>query len=157
MNTIKLRVNKANVYDEVAKTTSYAGAKTQNDTEAYSRIFTTDADRLMLERFWVEACNSSTEEFKRFVVSVNEQPRSHGVELGRDYEVVLEISSMFDVNLAGSMETSLFSYFVNTIVAKWLKFINKDDAGSYAAEAMSSILDVRRKLYYRKKPRRIEI
>lgn len=76
MKEIELSVNKANVYTEVAKTTAYTGSKMQDDKEAYSRIFATDEDREMLERFWVEACNGATELLKQFIVTVSDQPMS---------------------------------------------------------------------------------
>jgi hypothetical protein len=155
MNVITLQVNKANVYDEVAKTTSYVGVKMKDDETAYDRIFTTDDDRMMLERFWVEACNAATEEFKPFIISVSEQPESHGVELERNYQVELELSSSFDTRLQGSIETSLFSFFVASIVAKWCKFTNKAETESYAKDATAAMLDVHSKIYYRKKPQRI--
>lgn len=51
-----LTIKKAVVYDEVAKLTGYVGAKTIEDSgKAYDRVFTTDDDRLMLERFWRES------------------------------------------------------------------------------------------------------
>lgn len=155
MNVITLQVNKANVYDEVAKTTSYVGVKMKDDETAYDRIFTTDDDRMMLERFWVEACNAATEEFKPFIISVSEQPESHGVELERNYQVELELSGSFDTRLQGSIETSLFSFFVASIVAKWCKFANKAETESYAKDATAAMLDVHSKIYYRKKPQRI--
>lgn len=155
MKNIELKINKASVYDEVAKTTSYTGVKMQGDESAYDRIFTTDADREMLERFWVEACNGATEQFKPFLVSVTDQPMSHGVELEKDYEVNLELSSSFDESLKGSIETSLFSYFVAMIVSKWYKFTNKGESESYGTDAVGAIDDVMRKIYYRKKPTRV--
>lgn len=155
MNVITLQVNKANVYDEVAKTTSYVGVKMKDDETAYDRIFTTDDDRMMLERFWVEACNAATEEFKPFIISVSEQPESHGVELERNYQVELELSGSFDTRLQGSIETSLFSFFVASIVAKWCKFTNKAETESYTKDATAAMLDVHSKIYYRKKPQRI--
>ena len=54
MNEKTLTTDKNDVYEEVAKTTSYAGAKT-DDATAYDKIFTTDADKEMLERFWQES------------------------------------------------------------------------------------------------------
>ena len=91
MTEIELTVQKASVYDEVAKTTSYTGAKMTGDDDAYERIFTTDDDRMMLERFWVEACSAVTEQFKPFLLRVSDQPESHGVDLERNYNVVLEL------------------------------------------------------------------
>ena len=102
----------------MAKTTSYTGQKMQGDATAYDRIFTTDDDRMMLERFWVEACNGATEQFKPFLVSVSDQPVSHGVELDKNYVVKLELSNSYDESLNGCIGTSLFSYFVAMIVSK---------------------------------------
>lgn len=155
MKDIILTVNKANVYDEVAKTTSYTGVKMQGDDGAYDRIFTTDDDRLMLERFWVEACNAATEEFKPFIMSVSDQTDSHGINIENNYIVGLELSSAFDETLKGSIETSLFSFFVAAIVSKWYKFTNKGEQESYAADAVGMMQDVMSKIYFRKKPKRI--
>lgn len=156
MITISLSVNKVRVYDEVAKTTAYVGSKMTEDEGAYSRIFTTDDDRMMLERFWVEACSAATETFKPFIVSVSDQPESHGVELERNYDITLELSSAFDERLKDSIETSLFSFFVASIVSKWCKFSNKSDAEGYGNDADNAILDIESKIYYRRKPKRVE-
>lgn len=155
MIDITLEVNKAHVYNEVAKTTSYTGDKMQGDDTAYDRIFTTDDDRIMLERFWTEACNAATEQFKPFLVQVSSYPESHGVELDRNYNVELELSSSFDENLKGSIESSLFSFFVAMIVSKWYKFTNKSEADMFATDALGMIEDVMKKIYYRKKPKRV--
>lgn len=155
MIEVTLTVNKAQVYDEVAKTTSYTGVKMQGDESAYDRIFTTDDDRMMLERFWVEACNAATEQFKPFLKSVNEQVEGLSVDLSRNYEVELELSSSYDASLTGSIKTSLFSFFVSLIVSKWFKFTNKDEAESYGVDASSMMGDVMRKVYYKKKPTRV--
>lgn len=155
MNNITLIVNKANVYTEVAKTTSYAGAKMPGDEDAYERIFTTDADRMMLERFWTEAANVATRQLKQFLVGVSQHPESHGVELANNYEVELRLSSLFDERLVDSIESSLFSYFVMVIVGKWYKFANKAEADGALSEAMGHLEDVVQKIYHRKRPTRV--
>ena len=155
MIQVTLTVDKKKVYDEVAKTSAYTGSKMVDDANAYQRIFTTDEDRLLLERFWVEACAGATERMKQLVVSVSSQPESHGVDLTRDYEVSLELSGMYDENMTDSVETSLFSYFVYLITAKWFKLSNKPEAESYGLEAAGMLDDVMRKLFHRKKPIRV--
>lgn len=158
MIEITLTVNKANVYDEVAKTSSYTGAKMQDsDVGAYNRIFTTDDDQMMLERFWAETCASVTEQLKPFIVSVNNHPHSHGVELGRNYIATLSMPSTFKICMVDSIESSLFSVFVLAIIAKWYKITNKDEADSYTAEATAAMDDILRKIYYREKPQRVPI
>lgn len=155
MKSVELTVTKINVYDEVSKTSSYTGAKMTEDEKAYDRIFATDDDRLMLERFWVESCNAATQLFKPFITSVNEQPESHGVVLDRNYVITLSMPENFDISLTDSMQTSLYSFFVNNIVGKWYKFTDKKESESYTAEAEDMLKDVKIKLYYRKKPTRI--
>jgi len=147
MIDITLTINKAEVYDEVAKTTSYTGAKMDSDGSAYERIFTTAEDQLMLERFWTEACDVVTEQLKAFLKDVSEPSTT-------SFDLELELSSSFDETLTGSINTSLFSFFVNAVVSKWYKFTNKGEAESYAAEATVMMGDVMRKIYYRKKPKR---
>lgn len=156
MKNITLTVNKAYVYDEVAKTTSYTGLKMMAvDNDAYNRIFTTDEDRLLLERFWVETCNTTTSQFKPFIKSLNSQPISHGIDLSRNYTVELELSNSFDENLSEAMETSLFSFFVSSIVSKWFGFANKPEMESYTTEAVAIMNDLMQKIYYKKKPTRV--
>lgn len=153
---ISLTVNKALVYDEVAKVTAYTGAKevTDEDASAYNRIFTTEADKIALETFWSETTNAATDLFKEFIESVSTHAPSNGINISQDYKVSLMLSSSFDPLLKESIESSLFSFFVDTIVSKWFKYTNKDDIEDYQKTAASMLLDVREKIYYRKKPKR---
>ena len=155
MITVTFTVRKANVYDEVAKTTSYTGAKMTGDATAYQRIFTTDADRLMLERFWTEACNAVADLFKPFLTSISDITESHHADITKNFTAVLELSGSYDTALNQSIESSLFSFFTNLIVSKWYEFSNKNEAEKYATAAAAMLEDVRSKIYFRKKPRRI--
>lgn len=146
MKKLILSVNKADVYNEVAKTTSYTGAKMENDATAYTRIFTTEEDKDILERFWNESKNSVTGDLKKLL---NEEKEENGT-----YTLTLEVSSSFDDNLIASMQRSLFSFFVMSIVSKWYIFTNKKEAESYATSALGDMEDVMRKAYYKKRPTR---
>lgn len=141
-----LSVNKESVYNEVAKTTSYTGAKMEGDPNAYERIFTTEEDKTMLERFWSESKNTIAGSMKKFLVSETDN--------GGDYKLTLELSAAYDPALTESMERSLFSFFVMNITAKWYAFTNKKEATDYAAGASSDLEDVIRKAFYKKKPKR---
>lgn len=52
---ITLTANRAEVFREVAQTTSYSGAKMSGDDGAYERISTVDEDADELQRFWDES------------------------------------------------------------------------------------------------------
>lgn len=148
-------VNKANVYTEVAKTTSYTGAKLAADGSAYEQVFTTDEDRLLLERFWNEASNAMTAVFKRWMTSVSSAAESHGVSLSSNYQLVADMPTAFDSNLVDSIKSSMFSFFVNYIVGQWYKFANKAESEDFLKLAASQMDDLTMKAYYRKKPTRV--
>ncbi|GFH84771.1 hypothetical protein [Bacteroides acidifaciens] len=143
MINITLTVNKEKVYEEVAQTTSYTGAK-MDDEHAYDRIFTTDEDKSMLERFWNECRNTVCNSMKKVL---NLESETDGV-----FSLALELSNSFDEALTESMQRSLFSFFVMNITAKWYTFTNKEEATGYATEAATYLEDIMRKAYFKKRP-----
>ena len=106
MIDIILTVNKEKVYEEVAKTTSYTGAK-MDDELAYDRIFTTDEDKSMLERFWCESKNTICNSLKKMLLDETEADSEYRLSLG--------LSNSFDEALKESMQRSLFSFFVMNV------------------------------------------
>lgn len=147
MKEITITINKEEVYEEVAQTTSYSGAKMEGgDDKTYDRIFTTEADRSQLERFWNESCVAVCEALKEFVKEERNDNDSITVEL--------ELSSSFDKALEPAIKKELFSFFVMNIVGKWYVFTNKREAAEVSGTATGMLEGVKRKVYYRRKPRR---
>lgn len=160
MIEITIKAIKADVLNEVARTTAYEGKKA-SDEGAYERIFTTEEDRSMLQRFWDEAASSMTESLKRFVTSVDDSYTTSDdggtSETLPAYVANLALSSSYDTALTSSVETSLFSYFVNAIVSKWNNFVKKDGVQRYEEEANNNMTDILSKIFYKKRPTRIKI
>lgn len=146
MNEIKLTVKKDDVWNEVAKTTSYTGDKMTGDEDAYERILITDEDVKVFQRFWEEACAAANEQLKEMLASVS--------GIGEDYIVTLNVSRAYDTTLNESVQAALRGYFIQIIVGRWYKFANKGEVESYFAAAAALIDDVLRKLYSRKRPQR---
>ena len=146
MTSVTFTINKEQVYEEVAQTTAYTGSK-MDDEHAYDRIFTTDEDKSMLERFWSESKNTICNSLKKLLLSETEADDGN-------YTLSLGLSNSFDEALKDSMQRSLFSYFVMNITAKWYTFTNKQEAKGYASEAATYIEDVMRKAFFKKKPTR---
>ena len=121
MNII-LSISKSAVFKEVAQTTSYTGAKMDDDANAYERITTVDEDQSELQRFWDESRAEVAQAFIRMLVSEGM------AEDGDTYQLVLNVSVAFDTALQPGMELGLFSYFVQSITAKWYVFTNKKEA-----------------------------
>lgn len=167
---ITISINKEDVMREVAVTTAYTGAKMDDDESALERISTVDEDETHLERFWEESRADISQELIGLVtfegmVSKSIRPSApvkaeaeDGVPevnlAGPHYELRLDVSKSFDEALLPSMRLSLFSYFVQSIVAKWYVYTNKKEAGEYADKAVTLLDDIHRKAVYKKKPTR---
>lgn len=145
MQDVSLNVTKSDVFLEVAKTTAYEGKKDKDDAKAYERVSTTDSDQTMLDRFFDEAATIATDTLKRFIKTVAND---------KGYSVTLSLSSAYDTNLNAALQKGLFSFFVNTIIAKWDKLANKGNVDSYEDEANAALLDIQAKIFYRKPPSR---
>lgn len=143
---IELSVNRADVYKEVAQSTSYTGAKMEGDENAFDRISTVDEDQSELQRFWDECRAEVAQAFVRMIDSESMD--------GDDYTLVLDVSSAFDEALLPSMNLGLFSYFVQSISGKWYVYTNKSEAADYATESKTLLDEVRQKAFFKKKPER---
>ncbi len=148
MRELTVFINKEEVYDEVSQTTSYTGAKMEGDDKAYDRIFTTESDRSQLERFWNESCVAVCEALKEFVLEEVNDSEGFRLHLG--------LSSAFDPALEPAVKKELFSFFVTNITAKWYVFTNKKEAAEFAAGGAGMLEGVKRKVYFRRRPRRPE-
>lgn len=146
MEIITLSINKEDVMHDIAVTTSYTGAKMDNDEKALHRISTVDEDETHLERFWEESRADLCQELIGLVLD-------EGMT-GPQYEMRLEVSGAFDRALLPSMMLSLRSFFVHNIVAKWYVYTNKAEAGEYADKAVTLLDDIHRKALYKKRPTR---
>ena len=157
MTDVTLTVIKADVYDEVAKTTSYLGVKHQasgdeGSIDHYEQVFTTDADQLMLERFFGEAESVVNDKLKTWIDETTSHAHSTGVAANDKYEVKLKMPTNYDTELDDSVEASLFSYFSNYIVAKWCEISSPADSEKHGATAAVMLDDVIRKLRHRVRP-----
>ena len=143
---ITLSIKQSDVFREVAQTTSYTGAKMDDDANAYERITTVDEDQTELKRFWDESRAEVAQAFLRMLVS-------EGMAQDDDtYNLVLNVSVAFDSALQPGMELGLFSYFVQSITAKWYVFTNKKEAGEFASVGKKILDDVKEKAHFKKKP-----
>lgn len=156
---ITLSIQKEDVMKEIAVTTAYTGGK--KDEEALHRISTVDEDEAHLERFWEESRADLCQEliglvtFEGMVNNITTKPIDPPtLQTFQHYELRLDVSKSFDEALLPSMQLSLFSYFVHSIVAKWYIYTNKDEAGDYADKASTLLDDIHRKAVYKKKPTR---
>lgn len=146
-----LTIKKSDVYEEVAKTTAYIGAKNklEDGKSAFDQVFVTDADLTMIERFFNESLDALINVLKRFI--------SGGSEVDGTITWQLEMPSRFDDNLLSSINSSANSFLVNRIIGKWCEITANDKVKEYADNAAALLLDIKYKAFFKKKPTRTKI
>ena len=146
-----LTITKSDIYEEVAKTTAYIGAKNklEDGKSAFDQVFVTDADLTMIERFFNESMDALRNVLKRFI--------SGGSGVGGTITWQLEMPSRFDDNLLESIKSSANSFLVNSIIGKWCEITANDKVKEYADNAAALLLDIKEKAFFKKKPTRIKI
>lgn len=142
---VTLRINKDSVFDEVAMTAEYTGAKMADET-AYERISLTDENREILNRFWSESKTLICGHLKRMFISEEDTEDI--------YNLSLELSESFGSQLITNLQSSLHHFFVANIISKWYALTNKEEAAGYATAAASYIEEIMRKAYSKEKPSR---
>ena len=146
-----LTIKKSDVYEEVVKTTAYIGAKNklEDGKSAFDQVFVTDADLKMIERFFNESMDALRNVLKRFI--------SGGSGVDGTITWQLEMPSRFDDNLLSSINSSVNSFLVNSIIGKWCEITANDQVKEYADHAAALLLDIKEKAFFKKKPTRTKI
>lgn len=144
---ITLTISRKDVFQEVAQTTSYVGAKMDGDENAYNRISITDENEPELRLLW----NESRMELAH---SLADMLSSEGMLDDDKYKIELDVSSAFKEALLPSLELGVFSYFVYSISAKWFVYTNKQEAEAYAARAAALLEKVRQETFEKDAPAR---
>lgn len=151
MANFTLTITKSNIYEEVAKTTAYIGAKNklEDGKSAFDQVFVTDADLTMIDRFFNESLDSLMNVLKRFISGVSVADATITWQL--------EMPSRFDDNLPESIKSSANSFLVNSIIGKWCEISANDKVKEYADNAAALLLDIKDKAFFKKKPTRTKI
>lgn len=152
MANLSISITKNSIYEEVAKTTAYLGAKNKLDDgkSAFDQIFVTDADLAMIERFYNESKDALLNLLKRFMPTI-------GSSTDGNINWTLSMPSRFDTNMSDSITSSATSFIVNSIVAKWCEITANDKVKEYADNAASLLLDIKDKVFNKTKPTRTKI
>ena len=151
MANLTLTIEISDIYEEVAKTTAYIGAKNklEDGKSAFDQVFVTDADMTMIDRFFNESLDALRNVLKRFI--------SVGSVVDGTITWQLEVSSRFDDNLLESIKSSAKSFLVNSIIGKWCEITANDKVKEYADNAAALLLDIKEKAFFKKKPTRTKI
>ena len=146
MKTIIIKITKTDVFNDVAKTASYTGAKMVGDDDAYERISITDQNMELFNSYWNVAVSLLCDNLKEMINSISSD--NNGLTLS------LNVSNSFDISFVSSITNSIKAFFVEIILGKWFEITNKQEFQARYNSGVEMLTDALRKLYYRKAPTR---
>lgn len=128
MKEITVFIDRENVFNEVAKTTSYEGVKNDDNSDGkmYDKSFTVDADREMLERYWAETCTDISIILQRFMSVSCDGNCDEG------FSARLTMDRSFDENMIPSINTTLTSLMIEKILERWYSLMPLSANGAVA-------------------------
>lgn len=146
MGTIIIKISRTDVFNDVAKTASYTGAKMVGDDGAYERISITDQNLELFNSYWNVAVSLLCDNLKEMIQTITHT--SEGLTIS------LNVSTSFDISLVSSINLSIKAFFVEIILGKWFEITNKQEFQARYNSGVEMLTDALRKLYYRKAPTR---
>lgn len=149
MQKIKIEISKADVYNEVAKTTAYIGGKTldSNGKSMYDQVFVTDVDREMLERFWRGALDSLTYVLGNVLMFTTEEENGSVC-------LFLKMTDNFPMTLEGSLKSTAIEYVENKIIGEWCSVTAKGEVEQYSNQSGALLMQVNNLIHKRCRPTR---
>lgn len=153
MIEVKVYIKKSVIYNEVAKITSYIGAKRIDaDQNVYERVFSTEDDRELLERYWREAKSDLTDIVSRWLVGSSKVDNSQVVDDAEVWEITLNMPHTFHLQMVDALDEDIHSFMIHSIIFKWLSVSEPKEAEYYHVQMMSKKESITKKLMYRIKP-----
>lgn len=161
MRQITIDIEKAYVLDEVAKLSSYAGAKLiEADPGAVDRIMATDADLETMDRFWDETISALEERLKdhlvksEFVYGGGEADTAEGTttQEADTQRMTLSVGTRMSGAIEDSLRKSMQGYCIGSMAAMWYALANKDGVEEQLQKLNEKLMSSLYVIYSRKRP-----
>lgn len=151
---ITINILKSSLLNEVGKLTAYVGAKNTDEQGAntYDRVFTTNDDAVLLERFWRESKSDITDKLSRYIIT-SEDPitvTDDNVDLAEQYQIELSLPDNYNTAMLSPLNDEIYNYMANIIVSKWVGITNRADEERYLSYASNSLAKIHSYLLRRK-------
>ena len=147
---VHIDISKSDVFGRVRVKASYLASKSilTQGAGAYDQIEIADADSILTDKQWKEACSSLTALTENY---------AELVEVGDDkYTAVLRMPLNFDDRKEALLNEMMAEYIVNDMLSKWCAVASKSDAEYYLTVTAGMMSDMRSLLATRLRPMRRE-
>lgn len=170
VETLKVKIVKDDVLDEVGRTTAYLGQRKPGAAsgEAFERVSTTDSDAGLLSLFFDEGLDMLKGRLRRYVAAVDETDGAdeangadkadgaEGADAKTEVTFTLQIPGRYNTALNDTLVSSVTGYLVNYILAKWCGIADVENVQQYANNVAGNLQDIIAKLSSRTAPKRVK-
>ena len=163
MRQITIDIEKAYVLDEVAKLSSYAGAKLiEADPGAVDRIMATDADLETMDRFWDETISALEERLKdhlvksEFVYGGTDTADGTTTQEADTQRMTLSVGTRMSGAIEDSLRKSIQGYCISSMAEMWYALANKDGVEEQLQKLNEKLKSSLYTIYSRKRPEKPE-
>ena len=142
MTEITIKLEKEAIYTEVKKLAAYSGKKQTDATDdvTYDVMHITKAEEEMLDQFYKESEGQLMDVLKPFVKNITKAG------------IILDMPTSWDINLKDTLQDTVNDVIKSLITAKWFRLNIAKNTELEKADANDKMVELRRKLYWKKKP-----
>ena len=147
MKQLTIEIPKETVFEEVARTTAYLGAKgalAAASGEIYDRVATDEADSPLLGAYLDEAVASLVQRLKGMVMALNVTPER--------VRVTFALSGSYDDAMTPVVEQGFTAYLTAAVTADWLRMADPAKEARWREEALAKADALTGAIYFRKAP-----
>lgn len=153
MNQVQIITRKAEVFDEVAKSTAYLASRAPEAEKQYQRIAIADSDHELLEAFWVQASHDIIELLSPYIIQAQANDDQRKVDINEDLHLTLSLPNNWKPEvLQTPIEQAIKDYATRLILQQWLTNTAPETKDLFKDSIIKSRLRIQFLLYHRQRP-----
>ena len=141
----------SDVFDRISALTHYTGSKKTEDSSAYDRISTIDANDEILSRFWLQAVVQLEIFISPFANNILSEKTIDGSAVAGIF-ACLNMPSSWDNKLLPALRQASENYLVARISELWFRMTDKEAVAEQMADASASATEIRILLHSKTRP-----
>lgn len=146
---MNISISKSEVINEVDRRASLEGYVS---SDRYDAIYPNKSRRELLDGFWIEGCTSVVSLFKRYLSGSTINHSLTSYNNNETFSLSVEMPDRYDVNLDGSVATSIKMMIATNILNGWMGIVAPELSPKYEAESAGYADLIKQNILYRVNP-----
>lgn len=148
---MKIEISKSEVYKEVEKLSSVAGASVSGG-DNFGQFWASEYEWNLLDAYWLEGCTSVEQLFMRYIRNQTAEFDLTTYEEDEVLTIFAEMPDGFNDFLTGSITNAVKMLLVFNILTGWFSTKSAELSDIYQKDAQGYAEDIKKKLLYRMEP-----